>query len=309
MPEIVVDDVALHYQCFGEGEDLVLIHGLGANLAFWFPGIASMLSQHYRVILYDLRGHGKSAMPDSGYTLAHMTHDLHTLLEHLGVERLHVVGHSFGARVALYYATLYPHQVVTLTLADTQFMCLQPKMRLREWHYWQTWKQKLEEKGVPMPFEDELIDFRLLKHLNQVSLELTQGSLVKKRRKPSLKNRDMGQKGAARWEQLIETTTAQQEFDQEQQITVEDISKISMPTLAVYGEYSHCLASCDKLKALIPNCQVVIHPKVGHFHPVVEPKMFVNTVEQFLLAYPFPHSNSESLPTLDASSVSLEERH
>ena len=286
MPEIVVDDVALHYQCFGEGEDLVLIHGLGANLAFWFPGIASMLSQHYRVILYDLRGHGKSAMPASGYTLAHMTSDLHALLEHLGVEHLHVVGHSFGARVALHYATLYPQQVATLTLADTQFICLQPRIRLREWFYWETWKQQLQEKGVPLPDEDDFISFHLLKHLNQVSLELTQGSLVKKRRGPSLKNRDMGKKGAARWEQLMETTTAKQELDEgEQQITLDDIKKISMPTLAVYGEYSHCLPSCGKLKELINDCQVVIHPKVGHFHPVVEPKMFIETLRKFLQAH------------------------
>lgn len=293
MPEIVVDDVALHYQCFGEGKNLLLIHGLGANLAFWFPGIASMLSQHYRVILYDLRGHGKSGMPTSGYTMAHMTRDLHALLEHLGVERLHVVGHSFGARVAVHYAIVYPHQVATLTVADTQFRCLQPRIRLREWSYWETWKQQLEQKGVLVPSEDEFISFHLLKHLNQVSLELTQGSLAKKKRGPSLKNRDMGKRGAARWEQLMETTTAKQELDDgEQKITQEDIKKIAMPTLAVYGEYSHCLASCGKLKELIKDCQVVIHPKVGHFHPVVEPRMFIETLEQFLQAHPL---NSGSL--------------
>ncbi len=290
MPEIVVDDVALHYLCLGEGENLVLIHGLGANLAFWYPGIASALSQHYRVILYDLRGHGKSAMPTSGYTMEHMTRDLHALLEHLGGERLHVVGHSFGARVAVQYAILYPHQVATLTVADTQFRCLQPRIRLREWHYWETWKQQLEQKGIPLPSEDEFISFHLLKHLNQVSLEFTQGSLAKKRRGPSLKNRDMGKKGAARWEQLMETTTAKQELDDSDRVTQEEIKKIAMPTLAVYGEYSHCLTSCWKLKELIRDCQAVIHPKVGHFHPVVEPKMFLETLGQFLQAHPL---NSE----------------
>lgn len=314
MPEIIVDDVALHYQCFGEGENLVLIHGLGANLAFWFPGIASMLSQNYRVILYDLRGHGKSAIPTSGYSIAHMTSDLNALLEHLGVEHFHVVGHSFGARVALHYATLCPHQVATLTLADTQFMCLQPKMRLREWFYWQTWKQQLQEQGVSVPFDDEFIDFRLLKQLNQVSIDLTQNSLVTKRRGLSLKNRDMGQKGAARWEQLMTTTTAKQEFDDEQQITAENIRNIAMPTLAVYGEYSPCLPTCTQLKQIIKDCEVVIHPQVGHFHPVVKPKMFVDTVQQFLLTHPFKIVNFESelnqqLLPLDASLISLEEQH
>jgi pimeloyl-ACP methyl ester carboxylesterase len=297
MPELIVDNVALHYQCFGEGENVLLIHGLGANLAFWYPGIASTLSQHYRVILYDLRGHGKSAMPASGYTIAHMTRDLHALLKHLGVERLHVVGHSFGARVAVQYAILYPHQVATLTVADSQFKCLQPRMRLREWFYWETWKQQLEQKGVPLPSEDEFISFHLLKHLNQVSLDLTQGKLATKR-SPSLKSRDMGKKGAARWEQLMETTTAKQEFDEGEQITQDDIKKLAMPTLAVYGEYSHCLASCGKLKELIRNCHAVIHPKVGHFHPVVEPKMFLDTLGQFLQAHLLNSRNPEVKPSL-----------
>jgi pimeloyl-ACP methyl ester carboxylesterase len=298
MSEIVVDDVVLHYQCFGEGENLVLIHGLGANLAFWYPGIASTLSQHYRVILYDLRGHGKSSMPTSGYTIARMTRDLHALLEHLGVTRLHVVGHSFGARIAVQYAILYPHQVATLTVADSQFRCLQPRMRLREWSYWKTWKQQLEQKGIPLPSEDEFISFHLLKHLNQISLELTQGSLAKSRRGPSLKSRDMGKKGAARWEQLLETTTAKQEFEEGEQITQEDIKTIAIPTLAIYGEYSHCLASCGKLKELIGDCQVVIHPKVGHFHPVVRPKLFLETLGQFLQTHPLNARNPEAATSL-----------
>lgn len=292
MPKFVVDNVALHYQCLGEGENLLLIHGLGANLAFWYPGIASKLSQHYRVIMYDLRGHGKSDMPSSGYSLDVMTRDLYALLEHLAVERVHVVGHSFGARVALLYALLYPHQVTTLTLADTQFSCLQSKVRLREWSYWETWKQELQQQGIPLPSEEEFITFHLLKHLNQVSAEYTQGSLAKKARRPSLKNRDMGQKGAARWEQLMQTTTAKEEFEKGELITKEDIQKIAMPTLAVYGEYSHCLPSCWQLQESIRDCQVVIQPKVGHFHPVIEPDLFVGAVSEFIKSHSLQMANN-----------------
>ena len=56
MPRLAIDsDTAIHYQCLGQGEDLVLIHGLGANLAFWYMGIARRLARQYRVIMYDLR--------------------------------------------------------------------------------------------------------------------------------------------------------------------------------------------------------------------------------------------------------------
>lgn len=55
MPKAIVDsinNIYLNYQCLVEGEEL-LIHGLGANLAFWYPSIAAVLSRHYRVIIYD----------------------------------------------------------------------------------------------------------------------------------------------------------------------------------------------------------------------------------------------------------------
>ncbi|MBD2183266.1 alpha/beta hydrolase [Planktothrix sp. FACHB-1355] len=294
MPEIVIDNVLLHYQCFGEGEDLVLIHGLAANLAFWYPGIASMLAQKYRVITYDLRGHGKSGMPVSGYSMGHMEHDLQGLLNHLGITRAHIVGHSFGARIAVHYAVSHPQQVATLTIADTQFRCLQPKMRLGDWLYWQSWKEQLLQHGVALPSDDEFISFKLLLEFDRIFNELTQKGIATKPSKLSLKNRDLGRKGAANWQKLMDTTTAKQEFDEGEEMTQEDIKKISMPTLAFYGEYSHCMPSCWKFKESIENCQVAVMPEVGHFHPVVKPELFVETLGQFLQAHPFNLGNFSS---------------
>jgi pimeloyl-ACP methyl ester carboxylesterase len=97
----------------------------------------------------------------------------------------------------------------------------------------------------------------------------------------------------------METTTAKQELDDGEQLTQADFQTIAMPTLAVYGEYSHCIPSCDNLKELMQDCQVVLQPKVGHFHPIVRPKMFVETLMQFLQAHPFKADR----PDLNASLV------
>jgi pimeloyl-ACP methyl ester carboxylesterase len=296
MPQVIVDkanNVTLNYQCLGEGEDLLLIHGLGANLAFWYPAIASLLSKHYRVIIYDLRGHGRSAIPDSGYTVTSMAQDLQALLKHLGIGQVHVVGHSFGARIALYYAISNPQQVSSLTIADTQFLCLQPRVRLGEWPYWETWKQQLLKQGVSPPSDDEFISFHLLTYLNQVFTESTQENSARRVRKPSLKTRDMGRKGKARWHQLMSTTTAMQEFERDEEIREEDFKKVIMPTLAMYGEYSHCIPTCWRLQALIPDCNVVIFPDVGHFYPLIRPKRFVHSLWQFLQS----HSSISMAPT------------
>ncbi|QSJ20562.1 alpha/beta hydrolase [Nostoc sp. UHCC 0702] len=286
MPKLTTDDITLHYQCLGEGEeDLILIHGLGANLAFWYMRIASVLAQHYRVIIYDLRGHGESSMPIAGYTLSHMTQDLQALMEHLQVKGAHVVGHSFGGTVALHYALSYPNKVATLTLADTQFSCLQPKVRLGDWPYWGIWKQRFIKQGITPPTDDEFIGMRLLSLLNQLSAKASYTDKSQTTRKPFLRQFNMGNKGTERWEKLLNATLAEKELDESEQINLEQIQNLTLPTLAIYGEYSYCLPCCEKLKDIIPHCQTVIVPEVGHFHPAVKPDFFVENLQQFLKAY------------------------
>jgi pimeloyl-ACP methyl ester carboxylesterase len=286
MPTLNIDkDVIINYQVQGQGETIVLIHGLGANLAFWYLGIGKLLATRYRVISYDLRGHGRSSMPGSGYTLPDMARDLGALLDHLGADKVHIVGHSYGARVAVMFAILSPAQVKTLTIADTQISCLQDKIRLRDWPHWETWKSQLQVQGFEkFPPTDEYIDYQLLVHFNQIHNQLTHGALNRKQLAPSLKRRDMGKRGALRWDRLMRTTSAKQAFGEDHQITVEQIQQLQVPTLVVFGEYSHCLESCRKLYTYISDCRVKVLPEVGHFLPAMKPRLFVRTLLGFLAA-------------------------
>ena len=281
MPKINVNNVEIHYQCFGEGENVVLIHGLAANLAFWYP-IASQLSDRYRAIAYDLRGHGKSSMPVSGYAVADMMQDLDGLLEHIGGGRTHLVGHSFGARIGLHYAIAHPQKVASLTVADTQFRCLQPQMKLRDWAYWETWKQQQEQQGFQVPDEEEVISFNLLLKLDQIASEKLRGNGDITPKKISLKNRYMGKKGAERWQKLLSGTTAKFELDEGEEMTQTQIEKLSVPLLAIFGEQSHCLPSGWKLKELVEDCQMEVVPDVGHFLPAIKPEVFARTVAEFI---------------------------
>ena len=77
----------LHYQQLGEGPDLVMVHGLTGNLAVWHLRIVPELTDHYRVLTYDLRGHGYSDAPPTGYTPDDMAGDLLGLLDALEIER------------------------------------------------------------------------------------------------------------------------------------------------------------------------------------------------------------------------------
>jgi pimeloyl-ACP methyl ester carboxylesterase len=171
MPTLTHADLRLNYQLIGPDltparPPVSMIHGLGANLAFWYLGALRHLGRDKTILLHDLRGHGASSMPPTGYRLTDMVEDFRRLLDSLRIPRTHLVGHSHGARVALLFALTYPERVESLTLADTQLRALQPPMKLGEWPHWQDWKADLMARGVTsFPPEDSLIDFKLLAEL------------------------------------------------------------------------------------------------------------------------------------------------
>src|SRR5947208_10418973 len=108
----------IHFQVDGDGPGVVCVHGLCGDLAFWHPTIVAGLARDYRVTRLDLRGHGYSGRPASGYTTRDLAADLADLLDHLGIARACLVGHSYGGAVALHFAALRPERTAAVVLAD-----------------------------------------------------------------------------------------------------------------------------------------------------------------------------------------------
>jgi (E)-2-((N-methylformamido)methylene)succinate hydrolase len=102
----------------GNGETLVLIHGVGSRLETW-DGVAARLSDRFRIVRYDLRGHGESEKTPGPYRTEDFAEDLRQLLEALGLERVHVAGFSLGGLVAQAFALSYPSRVARLALIST----------------------------------------------------------------------------------------------------------------------------------------------------------------------------------------------
>lgn len=285
MPLAELGPVRINYHSVGSGKTVVMVHGLGANQAFWFFSVGSVLASEFRVISYDLRGHGRSSMPTQGYDLGQMAEDLHGLLNRLEVESVHLVGHSFGARVALAAALLHPQKIDSLTLADTQLSSIQPRMRLADWPHWPAWKRQLAAQGVsPLPDDDEYITFHLLASFNRHAAAITNGATrAGPMTRPSLRNRDMGRRGSAQWSTLLKTTSALAEFDDENPLTLPNLQTIRVPVLGVYGEYSHCVPTGRALARILPDYRMVMIPRAGHFHPAVRPRLFTRVLRTFLL--------------------------
>ena len=104
----------------GDGPPILALHGL-ASSAHWYDIVAPLLRGRYRVIAPDQRGHGQSAQAGYGYDWPTLASDAMGLLDHLGLQTAAVVGHSWGANVALNTAALYPDRVASLVMVDGGF--------------------------------------------------------------------------------------------------------------------------------------------------------------------------------------------
>ena len=117
------DGVGLHARDWGgDGTPVVLLHGLASNARIW-DGVAQRLAgAGMRVVALDQRGHGESEQPASGYDFATVGRDLAAALDALGLARPVLVGHSWGANVALQYAAERSEAVAGLVLVDGGFL-------------------------------------------------------------------------------------------------------------------------------------------------------------------------------------------
>lgn len=106
--------VRIHYTVEGKGEPVVLIHGVAANadLNWRRPGVIRALSQHYKVIAFDLRGHGLSGKPqDPDAYGSEMIEDIARLMDHLQIPKAHVAGYSLGGFLLLKFLAVHPERV------------------------------------------------------------------------------------------------------------------------------------------------------------------------------------------------------
>jgi pimeloyl-ACP methyl ester carboxylesterase len=106
---------ATRYAVEGSGPPAVLIHGVGARLDNW-DGVAAVLARSFSVVRYDLRGHGRSSKVPGPYSLDMFADDVAALLDHLGIARAHVAGHSLGGMIAITLACRYPQRVDRLAI-------------------------------------------------------------------------------------------------------------------------------------------------------------------------------------------------
>lgn len=111
-------DLTVNAEQQGDGPDVVLIHSLGADLHLW-DGVVEAFAPDYRVLRYDVRGHGRTRSAYRPVTIDLMRDDLRELLDARGIAQAHVIGLSMGGMIAQAFAAAWPERVDRLVLLDT----------------------------------------------------------------------------------------------------------------------------------------------------------------------------------------------
>lgn len=147
-----------YHETAGSDQPLLLLHGLSANANCWGAIIAAGLGGTHRVIAPDLRGRGRSEKPSTGYTMGDHARDIIGLLDRLGIQRLPIIGHSFGGYLAIYLAATFPERFTRLVVVDA---ALQLNPRVAE-----LLKPSLERLGRSSPSTDSYLqDVRNAPHM------------------------------------------------------------------------------------------------------------------------------------------------
>jgi len=254
MPVIDRDGVPIHYEVHGPRENdsnmppILLSHGYGATCRMW-DGQVAAFADRYRLVLWDMRGHGQSGDPadPARYSHALTVGDMAAVLDACGIERAIIGGLSLGGVMSLAFHLAYPERVRALMLFDTGPGFRNPEAR-RQWNERAEARARdLEEKGLP---------------------NLAGGAETRLGRHRSAQ----GLAGAARG--MLTMTDGS---------LIGSLPQIAVPTLVLVGaDDQHFLAAADYMASKIPGAQKIVIPNAGHAANLDQPEAFNRAVAAFL---------------------------
>ncbi len=266
---------------------LVMVHGLATSLAFWYS-VAAALAQRWRVLLFDLRGHGRSSMPASGYSPEAMAQDLADLLGFLNIETADFVGHSFGGAVLLHLGLQVPSVVNRLVLVDVRLKQFQPRQSPQSWPQWSRLQPLLADLGIQIGPDEPEAGYRLLTAMARLQTEIQPLAHPSLEQLNALYPQAASAKTAQKWLKLIDTTTAWQELVADDGLSTTRLQRLQKPMLGLYGDQSPTLATGDQLQTVFPHLQLSLVPKAGHFFPLSQPQTVIAHLERFLSSPIYP---------------------
>lgn len=249
MATITRDGVKIYYEDHGSGGAILLTHGYSATSKMW-AGQIGPLSEKYRVIAWDMRGHGQSDSPQqqSLYSEAHCIDDMAAIMDACGVATAVIAGLSLGGYMSLAFNLKYPQRVIALMLFDTGPGYKNDQAR-------ESWNDMARKRA-------EVIDAEGLASLgNSDEVRI------------SNHNSAAGLANAARGM-----------LTQVDDRIIQSLPEITVPTLVLVGaDDKQFLGATDYMAIKIPNSSKEILPNAGHAANINQPELFNSAVLNFIV--------------------------
>ena len=257
MGMIAVNGTRLHYRDQGTGEPLVFVHGLGSSGQDWAKQVDAFANR-YRVITFDVRGHGQSDKPEGPYSIPLFAADTAALLRALDAVPATVVGLSMGGMIAFQLAVDAPDLVRRLVVVNSM-----PEAKLDSLRdHWIFWSRRLVTQVLGVRRTGQLLADRIFQKPEQGRLR---------------------RQFEARWAENDEAAYLAS-IEAIAGWSVEDrLHAITCPTLVVAADEDYTpVADKRRYVARMPDARLAVIPDSRHATPVEQAEAFNRTVEQFL---------------------------
>lgn len=239
----------IHYTVQGEGEPVILVHGFTADIErqWGLPGIIRNLTPDYQVIALDNRGHGKSDKPHGKeHYGVEMVKDVVRLMDHMEIEKAHVVGYSMGGFMTMYLLTHYPDRLLSATPAGAGWlvsgdpnasMMTELAESLESGKGFGPLVRALTPAGEPEPTKEMIAGFNAL--LSATNDVIALAAVI----------RGMS----------------------ELEVTAEQLKANKVPTLALIGEVDPLKTAVDAMEAVMSNLEVIVIEGANHMTAFTKP--------------------------------------
>jgi 3-oxoadipate enol-lactonase len=260
MPRIRSNDAEIFYDVSGAGPPVVLLHPFPLNHEFWLP-VSQFLSSRYRLIMPDLRGHGESGLGDGHATIQKHASDVAHVMTDAAVERAPIVGVSIGGYVIFELWRRFRERISALVLCNTKAPADAPEARTSRLQS----ANDVLQRGTE-PFFEAMAQKCLAETTRHSRPDLVEGAL-RMMRKMSAKDVAGVQRGMA--ERPDSTST---------------LKTINVPTLIITGGEDKMtgLPEAELMKQNIPNSQMKVVAKAGHYSPWEQSEQVGRLLRQFL---------------------------
>ena len=248
----------------GEGPLAILLHGITANAAVWDP-IAEYLGQRLNVLAIDQRGHGRSHKPMSGYTAEDFSYDVKCIVEEVGRGKAVLIGHSLGARNAVFTAALYPKLFSAVVAIDfTPFI---------EKEVFEIIEKRLRAGDKSFQSLEEVEDYLRQRY------QKTPIDAIKRRAQFGFEETVSGWRPLAYPAAIIETHKAIANRNVE-----EAYRSLPLPLMLIRGAESTVVSAqaFEKTRRLRPDAEAIVFDNTDHYVHEEEPQLVGAKILEFL---------------------------